>query len=87
VTILHNSVGQHDVALMEKALVDRGANSGFCGKKMRVTKGSERVFDVSGHSGHKLSRVTAQALISAHKGDAIATFYQKVLLGKGKSVL
>jgi hypothetical protein len=31
--------------------------------------------------------VTAQALISTHKGDAIATFHQMALLGKGKSIL
>jgi hypothetical protein len=31
--------------------------------------------------------VTAQALIPTHKGDAIATFHQMALLGKGKSIL
>jgi hypothetical protein len=31
--------------------------------------------------------VTAQALVSTHKGDAIATFHQIALLGKGKSIL
>jgi hypothetical protein len=31
--------------------------------------------------------VTAQALVTTHKGDAIATFHQMALLGKGKSIL
>ena len=40
-------VGQHDVAVMEKALVDRGANGGICGNDMLVLEGSERFVDVS----------------------------------------
>jgi hypothetical protein len=46
--------------------------------------------DVSGLAGHKVNQlriVTAQALVTTHKGDAIATFYQIALLGKGKSIL
>jgi hypothetical protein len=31
--------------------------------------------------------VTAQALVTTHKGDAIATFHQMVLLGTSKSIL
>jgi hypothetical protein len=31
--------------------------------------------------------VITQALVSTHKGDAIATFHQMALLGKGKSIL
>ena len=41
-------------------------------------------------AGHKVSQlriVTAQALISTHKGDAIATFHQMAMLGKSKSIL
>jgi hypothetical protein len=34
-----------------------------------------------------LQIVTAQTLISTHKGDAIATFHQMAMLGKGKSIL
>jgi hypothetical protein len=30
---------------------------------------------------------TAQALVSTHKGDAIATFHHMALLGKGKRIL
>jgi hypothetical protein len=35
----------------------------------------------------QLRIVTAQALVSTHKGGAIATFHQMALLGKGKSIL
>jgi hypothetical protein len=31
--------------------------------------------------------VAAQALVTTHKGDVIATFHQMALLGKGKSIL
>jgi hypothetical protein len=44
--------------------------------------------DVSGLAGHmvsQLSIVTAQALVTTHKGDAIATFHQMASLGSGKS--
>jgi hypothetical protein len=34
-----------------------------------------------------LQIVTAQALVSTHKGDAIATFHQMDSNGKGKSIL
>jgi hypothetical protein len=57
---------------------------------MLVVEGSERFVDVSGLAGHKehqLRIVTAHALIHTHKGDAIATFHQMALLGKGKSIL
>jgi uncharacterized membrane-anchored protein len=89
-TRVNYRVGQHDVAVMEKALVDRGANGGICGEDMLVLEGSERFVDVSGLAGHTVSQlriVTAQAFISTHKGDAIATFHQMALLGKGKSIL
>jgi hypothetical protein len=81
---------QHNITTMEKALVYRGANGGICGADMLVLEGSERFVDVSGLAGHKdnqLRIVTAQALISTHTGDAIATFHQMALLGKGKSIL
>jgi hypothetical protein len=83
-------ISQHDVATMEKALVDRGANGGICGDDMLVLEGSERFVDVIGLAGHKIiqiSIITAQALITTHKGDAIATFHQMALLGKGQSIL
>ena len=35
-TRVNYRVGQHDVAVMEKALVDRGANGGICGDDMLV---------------------------------------------------
>jgi hypothetical protein len=41
-------------------------------------------------AGHKVSQLridTAQALVTTHKGDAIATFHQMALLGQGKSIL
>ena len=89
-TKCHYRVGQHDVGDMEHALVDRGANGGICGSDMKVLEGSERFVDVVGLAGHKVSQlriVTAQTLITTHKGDAIATFHQMALLGKGKSIL
>jgi hypothetical protein len=82
-------IGQHDVAGMEYVLVDRGANGGVCGEDMLVVKG-KRLVDVSGLAGHKVNQlrnVAAQALVTTHIGDAIATFYQMALLGKGKSIL
>jgi hypothetical protein len=83
-------IGQHDVAGMEYALVDHGANGGVCGEYMLAVEGSERFVDVSGLAGHtdnQLRIVTAQALVTTHKGDANATFHQMALLGKGKSIL
>jgi hypothetical protein len=83
-------ISQHDVATMEKALGDRGANGDICGDDMLVVEGSERFADVFGLVGHKVSQlriVTAQALIPTHRGDAIATFHQMALFGKGKSKL
>jgi hypothetical protein len=64
-------VGQHDIAKMEYALVDRGANGGICGSDMKVLEGSERFVDVVVLAEHKVNKlwiVTAQALISTHKG-------------------
>jgi hypothetical protein len=57
---------------------------------MLVLEGSEQFVDVSGLDGHKVNQlhiVTAQALVTTHKGNAIATFHQMTLLGKGKSIL
>jgi hypothetical protein len=87
---VHYQVGQHDVAEMEYALVDNGANGGICGNDMKILEGSERFVDVVGLAGHKVSQlcfVAAQALVTTHKGDVIATFHQMALLGKGKSIL
>jgi hypothetical protein len=89
-TKVNYSIGQHDVTTMEYALIDRGANGGICGDDMSVLEGSERFVDVSGLAGNKGSQlriVTAQALITTHKGEAIATFHQMALLGKWKSIL
>jgi hypothetical protein len=84
-------VVQHDVATMEHALVNRGANGGICGNGILVLDGSERFVDVFGLAGHKVCHLrifTAQVWISTHKGDAIiATFHQMALLGKGTSFL
>jgi hypothetical protein len=90
VTMHHYSVGRHDVTIMEKALIDCGAYGGNFGEDMRVLEGRERFVDVTGLAGHTVSQlriVTAQALVSTHKEDAIATFHQMALLGKGKSIL
>jgi hypothetical protein len=87
---VHYWIGRHNITAMEHALVDRGANGGICGDDMLVLEGSERFVDVSGLAGHKVSQlriVTAQALVTTHKGDAIATFHQTALLGTGKSIL
>jgi hypothetical protein len=83
-------IGQHDVTGKEYALVDCGANGGVCGEDMLVVEGSEGFIDVSGIAGHTVKQlriVTAQALATTHKGDAIATFHQMALLGKGKCIL
>ena len=72
-------VSQHDVSVMEQALIDCGANGGICGDDMLVLEGSERFLDVFGFAGHKVSQlqiITAQALISTDKGNVIATFHQ-----------
>jgi hypothetical protein len=78
------------LATMEKALVDCGVIGGIFGDNMRVLEGSEWFVDVCGLVGHTVIRlgiVTAQTLVSNHKGDAIVTFHQMALLGKGKSIL
>ena len=84
------NVGQHESVSLDKALVDLGANGGVCGNDMLVLEGSERFVDVSGLAGHRenqLRVVTSQALITTHRGNAIAIFHQMALLGKGKSIL
>jgi hypothetical protein len=89
-TEFHYRVGQHDVADMEHALVDCGANGGICGSDMHIMEGSQRFVDVIGLAGHKVNQlqiVTSQALVTTHQGDDIATFHQMALLGKGKSIL
>ena len=89
-TNVHYRIGQHDVTKMRNALVDRGANGGICGDDMIVLEGSERFVDVHGIDNHKVNQlriVTSQALVSTDQGDAIATFHQMALLGKGKSIL
>jgi hypothetical protein len=48
-------IGQHDVAGMEYALIDRGANGGVCGEDMLVVEGSERFVDVSCLAGHTVT--------------------------------
>jgi hypothetical protein len=89
-TEFHYPVGQHDVADIEHALVNRGANGGICGNYMHILEGSQRFVDVIGLAGHKVNKlqiVTYQALVTTHQGDAIATFHQIALLRKGKSIL
>ena len=89
-TTIHYSVGKHASTIMDRALVDRGANGGICGEDMRVVEGCERFVDVSGLAGHrenKLRIVTAQTVINTHKGPVVAVFHQMALLGKGKSIL
>jgi hypothetical protein len=83
-------VSLHDISIMEKALIDRGANGGICGDDMLVLEGSERFVDVFGLAGHKVNQlriVSDPCQISTDKGDVIATFHQMALLGKGKSIL
>jgi hypothetical protein len=75
---------------MEYALIDCGTNGGIFGTDMLVLEGSKHFVDVVGLARHKVSQlhiVTAWALVSTHKGDAIATFHQMAFLGKGKSIL
>jgi hypothetical protein len=51
---------------------------------MLVVKGSEHFVDVSSLAGHKVNQfhiVTAQVLVTTHKGDAIATIHQMALPG------
>ena len=50
----------------------------------------KRFIDVSGLAGPTVSKlriVKAQSFISTHEADAIATFHQMALLGKGNSTL
>jgi hypothetical protein len=56
-TEFHYQVGQHDVADMEHALVDRGANGGICGNDMLVLEGSQCFVDVVGLAGHKVNQL------------------------------
>jgi hypothetical protein len=67
---------------MEISFVDCCDSGGICGDDMLELEGRERLVDVVGMAGHKVSQlrvVTAQALITAHKGDAIASFQQMAL--------
>jgi hypothetical protein len=82
--VKYNRTTQH-----HQALVDCSVNGGIYFADMLVLKGSERFVDVTGLAGHKFNQlriVTAQALITTHKGIVIATFHQMALLGKGKSI-
>jgi hypothetical protein len=78
-------VSQHDISIMEKALIDRGANVGICGDDMLELEGRKRFVDVFWLAGHKVNQlwiVTAQRPISTQEGDVIATFHQVEPLGK-----
>jgi hypothetical protein len=89
-TEFHYPVGQHDVAGLEHALVDRRANVGIFGNDMHVLEGSQWFVDGIGLAGHKVNQlqiITARALVTTHQGDAIATFHQMTLIGKCKSIL
>jgi hypothetical protein len=82
-TNINYGIGQNDIAGMEYALLDCSANSGVCVDDMLVIEASERFVDISGLAGHKVNQlriVSAQALVTTHKGDAIATFHQMALL-------
>jgi hypothetical protein len=68
---------QHAVSTNDLALIDLGAHGCLCGDDMLVLEGSESFMDVSGLGGHcknQLRIVTAQTLISTHKGYSIAGF-------------
>jgi hypothetical protein len=83
-------ISQHDVAVMDRAIIDPGANGGICGDDISELERSERFVYVFGLADHKVSQlwiITAQAFISTHNGDVIATFHWMALLGKGKSIL
>jgi hypothetical protein len=56
-TCIPYRVSQHDVAVMEKAIIDCGANGGICGDNITVIEGSERFVDVFGLAGHKVSQL------------------------------
>jgi hypothetical protein len=49
-------IGQHDVAGIEYALVDCGANGGVCGDDMLIVEGSECFDFVSGLAGHMVNQ-------------------------------
>jgi hypothetical protein len=75
-------ISQHNVSIMYKALINRGAKGDTCGDDMIVLEGSERFVYGIGLAGHK-----AIQLISILKGDVIATFHQMTLLGRCNSIL
>jgi hypothetical protein len=57
---------------------------------MLVIEGSECFLDVGVLAGHKVNQlciVTAQALVTTHRGYTIAIFHQMAFLSKGKSIL
>jgi hypothetical protein len=87
-TKVNYRISQHDVTTIEYALINHGANDGICRDDMLVLEGSERLVDVSGLAGHKVSQlciVTAQALITTHKGEAIAIPSDGIIL-RGKAI-
>jgi hypothetical protein len=62
----------------------------LCGGDMLLLEGSEHFVDVNEVGGlreNQLCAVTAQTLISTHKGDVIVVFHQTAFLGKVKSIL
>jgi hypothetical protein len=85
-TVVPYCIEQHNVTTMNKAHSSRGANGGICGAYLLVLERSDGFVDVSGLAGHKVIQlhiVTAQALITNHKGHALALF----IIGKGKCIL
>jgi hypothetical protein len=77
-TEFHYRVGQHDVADMEHALVDHGANGGIGGNGMHILEGSQRFVDFIGLAGHtvnQLQMVTSQALITTHQGEILCALF------------
>jgi hypothetical protein len=88
---------KHDASLHEKYNMTRDTFVFDCGATSHMRFSEDGMVHlkplkiaVIGLAGHKVSQlriVTAQALVTTHKGDAIATFHKMALLGKDKSIL
>ena len=71
------------------ALIDRGANGGIAGDKVRIISKTGKNVDFQGIDNHKINQIpiiTASEVITTQKGPVIAIVHQYAYMGNGKSI-
>ena len=75
--------------IIQRSLIDRGANGGIAGDDMRIVKHGLCAVNVQGIDNHTMNAkpiATCGALINTQRGPIIGIFHQHAYAGKGKSI-